>query len=199
MDLKLLAKQITKAVKESSKHNEIIKGREGYPIAWHFMMEDDVVGFVLLDDGNISGLEPSVAICLVAESADDYDREDLLNMLGANFALTDAAIAILPSPVEISDMVIIIFNKRPLEVFRASDFANVVSHLVKQREIVFSLEYEDEEEDEEDDEEDEDEEDEDEEDEDVFSVIESLFMDEDEEADKDLPKQGGGRKRKKQP
>lgn len=190
MDLKLLAKQITKAIKESCKNHESMKGPHGYPIAWHFMMEDDVVGFVLLDDGSMTGLEPNVAVCLVVESADDYEREELLDILGANFGLTDAVITILPSPVEISDSLIIIFQKRTPDAFRAGDFANVVSHLVEQREIMFTLQDEDEDEDDEED-------DEDEEDEDVYSAIESLFMDEDEDEDKDLPKQGGGRKRKK--
>ena len=219
MDLRLLAKQITKAIKESSKDQSSVKGQQGYPIAWHFMMEEDLLGFVLLDDGSMTGLEPNVAVCLVVESADDYEREELLDILGANFALTDAAITVLPSPLEISDSLIIIFQKRPPEAFRAGDFPDIVSHLVKQRDIMFSVadedEYEDdddedeEDEDDEDDEEDEYDEEEDEEDEDdeddeedddegdPFSAIESLFMDEDEDEDEDLPKRGKGRKGKK--
>ncbi len=190
MDLKLLAKQIAKTIKDSSKEHQSLKGPQGYPIAWHFTMEEDLLGFVLLDDGSITGLEPNVTVCLVVESAEDYERDELLDLLGANFALTDAAITVIPSPLEITDSIIIIFQKRSPEAFRAGDFPDIVRHLVKQRDIMFSLADEDEYEDEED----EDDLDED----DPFSAIESLFMDEDEDEDEDLPKRGRGRKGKKQ-
>lgn len=198
MDLKLLAKQINKAVKESCKDYRSIKGPHGYPTGWHFLTADDVVGFVALDDGSVTGLEPSIAVCLVVDSADDYDREDLMHLLGVNFCLTDAAISILPSSVETSDSIIIIFQKRTPDAFRAGDFADIVNHLVEQREIMFTPQDEDEDEDFEEDEEDDEHYEEDEEDcEDVCSVIESLFLDEDEDLNRDLRKQGRGQKRKK--
>ncbi len=150
MEPRILAKSLDRIIKANSTHCETMPGILGGGKVWQFVT-NETGGFVFMDTGEETVGIPTVSVSLVLDLAEEYDREDLLELLYANMALVDAVVCGMPSPVPDEDAILLLQHKVRMDAFDPEEFPKIVEYLIAQREILYS---EDEDEDYDDDDED---------------------------------------------
>ncbi|HPO13598.1 MAG TPA: hypothetical protein PLI09_09150 [Candidatus Hydrogenedentes bacterium] len=155
MEPRILAKSLDRIVKKHSTHCEAMPGLMGGSKLWQFTTKD-AAGFVFMDTGEETTGIPTVTVALVLDSADEYEREDLLELLYANVALVDAAVCGMPSPIPGEPDLLLLQQKTRTDNFNPEDFPKILDHLMTQRDMLYIMddeedeEYSDDEEEEED-------------------------------------------------
>jgi len=139
MEPRILAKSLDRIIKAHSTHCETMPGILGGGKVWQFVI-DETSGFVFMDTGEETVGIPTVSVSLVLDLAEEYEREDLLELLYANMALVDAVVCGMPSPVPGEEALLLLQHKVRMETFDPEEFPKIVEYLIAQREILYSEE-----------------------------------------------------------